>query len=73
VSEGIRKPIRGTCDGGCATAASGAASRLRMSVTMHPTAWHHMVVSLRWAYAGSLLAMAAEQRFNRTISLEKSL
>jgi hypothetical protein len=38
-------PMRGTFPAGCALAASGAVSRLRMSVTMHPTALYHMVVS----------------------------
>src|SRR5262245_13451200 len=30
---------------GCASAASAAARRLRVSVTIHPTALHHMVIS----------------------------
>jgi hypothetical protein len=43
VSQGIRKPIRGTFDGGCASVASGTTRKLRISMTMHPMALHHMV------------------------------
>ena len=35
----------------CASAASGSASRLRMRVTMHPTALYHIVVSLHEFHA----------------------
>jgi len=41
----VRIPIRGTVLRGCAVTVSGAASKLRVSVTMHPTARYHMVVS----------------------------
>src|SRR5438093_13721551 len=40
-----RYPILATFADGCASAASGAARRLRVSVTRHPTALYHMVVS----------------------------
>jgi hypothetical protein len=38
-------PIRETFPGDCGWATSGTASRLRRSVTVHPTALCHMVVS----------------------------
>src|SRR5215475_3006244 len=40
-----RYPILATFADGCAAAGSGAARRLRVSVTRHPTALYHMVVS----------------------------
>ncbi len=58
---GMSSPSRGTCAAGCAWDASGAASRLRMSVTMHPTALYHMVVSSRQPHADLLLSMEAER------------
>src|SRR5713101_1150910 len=39
------KPIRRTFPACCASTASGAMRRLRVSITMHPTALYHMVVS----------------------------
>src|SRR6266851_4614309 len=42
-----RYPMRATFALCCACAASGAVSRLRVIVTMHPTALCHIVVSLR--------------------------
>jgi hypothetical protein len=40
---------------------SGAASRLRVSVTMHPTALYHIVVSLSRSHAELLLSTDAER------------
>jgi hypothetical protein len=40
-----RYPIVATFADGCASAASGAARKLRVSVRIHPTALYHMVVS----------------------------
>jgi hypothetical protein len=40
-----RYPIVATFADGCAAAAGGAARKLRVSVTMHPTTLYHMVVS----------------------------
>jgi hypothetical protein len=51
--------MRGIFPAGCAVAASGAASRLRMSVTMHPMALHHMVVSSRQPHADRPLSIEA--------------
>src|SRR5262249_49500294 len=62
--------IRYTCVGGCAWAASGAVSRLRVSVIRHPTALYHIVLSSRRPHADLLLSMDAEQRLNRTFCLE---
>src|SRR5881409_2519660 len=53
-------PTLGTFIGGCASAARGTASRLRMSMTIHPTVLHHMIVSSRQLYADLLLSMEAE-------------
>jgi hypothetical protein len=53
--------MRGIFPAGGAVAASGAASRLRMSVTMHPMALHHMVVSSRQPHADCPLSIEAEQ------------
>src|SRR5881396_1901556 len=50
-----RKPIRGTFPACCASAASGAASRLRVSVTMHQTVLHHIVISSQRPHADRLL------------------
>ena len=44
---GTSTAILGIVPCGCAVVARGATRRLRMSVTMHPTALHHMVVSSR--------------------------
>src|SRR5713226_5974141 len=57
-------PILGTFVGGCASAARGAASRLRMSMTIHPTVLHHMIVSSRQLHADLLLSMEAEPLIN---------
>ena len=46
-----RYTTRGRGRGRCAAEASGPPSRLRVSVTMHPTALHHMVVSSSRCYA----------------------
>jgi hypothetical protein len=51
--------------GCCASGASGAVSRLRMSVTMHPTVRHHMVVSSRQPHADLLLSVEAELSIRR--------
>src|SRR5437660_11815469 len=50
-----RKPIRGTFPACCASAASVAASRLRVSVTMHQTVLHHIVISSQRPHADRLL------------------
>src|SRR5437870_3504806 len=50
-----RKPIRGTFPACCASAASGAASRLRVSVTMYQTVLHHIVISSQRPHADRLL------------------
>ena len=49
----------GDCPSGWAVAACGAVSRLKVSVTMHPTMLHHMVVSSRQPHADLLLSMEA--------------
>src|SRR5881409_1846136 len=54
-------PTLGTFIGGCASAARGTASRLRMSMTIHPTVLHHMIVSSRQLHADLLLSMEAER------------
>src|SRR5262245_10156831 len=54
--------MRGIGAGRCAAAVSGAVSRLRVSVTMHPTALHHMVASSSWSHAG-LLSVEGEDRY----------
>jgi len=46
---------------------------LRVSMTMHPRVLPHIVVSSGQPHADLLLAMEAEQRFNRTFFLEKYL
>jgi hypothetical protein len=54
---GMSMPMRRTFPTGCATARSGTTSILRVKVTMHPTALHHMVVSLSQPYADLLPAI----------------
>src|SRR5262249_20348243 len=54
---GIRIPIRGTVLRSCAVTVSGAASRLRVSGTMNPTAWHHIIFSLHCLYTHLVLAI----------------
>ena len=58
---GSSTPTWGFSPAAAPVAASGAASRLRVSVTMHPTALYHMVISLRRSYADRLLSMEAER------------
>jgi hypothetical protein len=65
--------MRQTFPAGCASAASGTASRPRMSVTMHRMTLYHMVVSSGRPYANLLLFMEAEQQLKRTFFLEKCL
>src|SRR5882672_2449549 len=60
-------PRRGIFPPGGASAASGAASRLRMNVTMHPRALHHMIISSLQPHADVLLATEAEQLIERHI------
>src|SRR5713101_4856492 len=61
---GLRIPIRATFAGGCAAAASGVTSRFRMSVTRHPMALHHMIISSRLSYANlSMEAVACRPLF----------
>jgi hypothetical protein len=59
------QPTLETFAGCCAWAAGGTVSRLRMSVTMHPMALHHMGFSSSQPHADFLFSMEAEQRFNR--------
>jgi hypothetical protein len=68
----MRKPIRGTFDGG-ASAASGAPRKLRISMTMHPMALHHIVVSSRQPHADLLLSVEAASRWKQAFFLEKCL
>jgi len=55
---GESTPIRGIFAGGCA-AASGAASKLRASITRNSTALYHMVVSSSRSYADHRLSIEA--------------
>jgi hypothetical protein len=55
-------PTLGTFVGGWASAVRGAASRLRMSLTIHPTVLPHMIVSSRQLHADLLLSMEAERQ-----------
>src|SRR5207245_5412644 len=57
-----RQPIRGIFAGDCARAVSGAVSRLRVSMTMHPAVLDHMVVSLSQPHADLLLSIEAERQ-----------
>ena len=57
---GVRYPMR-QIFAGCAVAVSGAVSRLRVSVTRHPTALYHMVLSSSRSYADHLLSIEAER------------
>jgi len=59
---GTSTPRRGIFLGGWASVASGAARRLRMSVTMHPMTLYHMVVPSRQPHADLLLSIEAERR-----------
>jgi hypothetical protein len=66
VSEGVRnvrssQPTLGIFAGCCASAAGGTVSRLRMSVTMHPMALHHMGFSSSQPHADLLLSIEAER------------
>ena len=65
-----RIPIRGTVLRGCAVAVSGAASRLRVSVTRHPTVLHHIIFSLHCLYAHLLLAICMTPNATRQARLE---
>src|SRR5262249_43373862 len=56
-----RSPTRATFPAGCAAAASSTASRLRMRVTMDPTALYHIVVSSHRPHANLLLSLKAER------------
>jgi hypothetical protein len=58
---GIRRPIRETFPGGCTSAVSGTASKLRMSVMRHPMALDHIVVSSCRFYVNLLLSVEAER------------
>src|SRR5438874_10027182 len=53
------QPTLGILAGCCASAAGGTVSRLRMSVTMHPMALHHMGFSSRQPHADLLLSLEA--------------
>ena len=53
--------MRQTFPTGCASAASGIASRLRMRVTMDQTALYPMVISSHRPHADCLLSMEAER------------
>src|SRR5438093_6671943 len=55
-------PTLGTFIGGCASAARGTASRLRMSMTIHPAVLRHMIVSSRQSHADLLLSREAERQ-----------
>src|SRR4030095_13579106 len=57
-------PTLTTFVGCCACAASGAASRLRVNVTMHPMALRHIVVSSRHPPAALLLSIEGRGRDN---------
>src|SRR4029450_6871067 len=70
---GSSTPTLGVFSRTCAWAVSGAASRLKVSVTMHPTALYHIVVSLSRIHAKLLLSIEAEQPFHRNFFLDKSL
>src|SRR5262245_38392673 len=53
--------MRGTFAGGCTSAASGTASRLRVSVITHPMVLYHMVVSSSRSSANHHLFIGAER------------
>src|SRR6266851_2422384 len=57
------QPTLGIFAGCCASAAGGTVSRLRMSVTMHPMALHHMGFSSRQPHADLLLSLDAVAGF----------
>src|SRR5713226_8219462 len=62
---GVRYPMRQTF-AGCAVAVSGTVSRLRESVTRHPTALYRMFLSSSQSSADHLLSIEAERpRFRR--------
>src|SRR2546426_494570 len=58
---GMSSPSRGTCAADCAWDVSGAASRLRTSVTRTPTALYHIILSSHQPHANLLLSMEAER------------
>src|SRR5262245_23469737 len=58
----IRNPSRATLPGCCASVACGAASRLRMSMTIHPTVLYHMIVSPHQLHAGLLVSMEGRDK-----------
>src|SRR5882672_10498568 len=60
-----RSPIRAIFAVCCAGATSGAMSRLRVSMTMHPAVLYHMVVSFSQPHADLLLSIEAEQLIER--------
>ena len=65
-----RNPLRWPLRGAGASAASGAASRLRVRSTMTPTALHHMIVSLRQLPADLLPAIRMKPNARRELLLE---
>src|SRR5713226_2689495 len=56
-----RSPIRAIFAVCCAGATSGAMSRLRVSMTMHPAVLYHMGVSFSQPHADLLLSIEAER------------
>src|SRR5262249_22572853 len=62
---GMSSPSRGTFAACCAEDVSGAVSRLRMSVTIHPMVLPHIVISSRQPHADLLLSMEAAQLLER--------